>query len=568
METQAPKTSMSSSLLAREVFAVCFPQREGMETLRDPLSDLRRRFFTGGKKTVKAGKAESVNGYSGKIKGKLSGRRLYWKKTVGSLAVEESFDQVKGSVVVRRDLEGNIASRVFFDRSQIWIKSEYYDPWDLTNPAVIFKPVASSDLLERFDWDADLNRFQCTELHPLPYERGTAEESILSARFGDPPFLVSVAEGDFCYCTKKEAQERLRAREEIKDGTVVLMPAWQVRDGSLNGEEGEEKTDVSFTSLEEYAKVGPEKEVQPETAPAAPPEVRDTLEFSLKDLADEAAVQTETPTAAPVAAPSREIPEVAPPAPVQPVEPNAQEAEEVAQIAARVLGEPSQAKHPERVAIQITDGKMEPIAPEPAQDARSEPEEPGTITVVTRPVTALGHSSYEGEYVDGKREGFGSHFDKNGNLSYAGSWKQDRKDGLGVSFRGSDHALHIARWEDGKPGDFVTLFDKDGNLRYSGKIIDGKKQGAGVSVSLQDGTFFVGKWENGEPTGFGSSFDSQGNLLYYGNWKNGKRDGHGTEFDANGSIIFDGEWKDGKYHNGILYQRQTDPDPESDPDWD
>lgn len=133
--------------------------------------------------------------------------------------------------------------------------------------------------------------------------------------------------------------------------------------------------------------------------------------------------------------------------------------------------------------------------------------------------------------------------------------ERGQKDGLGVSFRDSDHALHISRWKEGVPGEFVTLFDKDGNLRYSGRIENGKKQGAGISYNQEDGTIFVGKWQDGHPTGIGSAFDRDGNLVYYGAWDQGKRCGHGTEFDKNGGIVFDGEWRDGKYYNGILYQK-------------
>ena len=647
VENKAPVTSMSSSLLAREVYAVCFPERESVETLDDALADLRRRFFTGGRKTVRTGKNVASGGYTGKLKGKMSGRRLYWKKTAGSVPAEESFDQRNGCLVVRRDMQGNIVSRIFFDRSHIWIKSEYYDLWDPNNPAVIFKPVASSDLVERFDWDEEKKRFRCTELFPLEYKKGSAEESLLAARFGDPPFLVSSENGVYCYCGKQDAQERLKAQEEIQDGNIVLMPAWQVRDGSLSGEEEPEDSKITFTSLEEYAQVVPEKEVKPESAPVAPPEVRDTLEFSLADvLAAEAASAAEASTAEPVPNEETSVPAAEPavaeesetpvfeaesePAPVEqldepvleepvpdeaplessPVEEAAaeeapaveaprepasvseeREVSELEEIADRVLSEQSEKTSPPDDLLKETSAPLEslvarvvsqgsvaqeshPVLRDPVAAAQGETRRfvsdgvVSEIQVVSRPVNQLGQATYEGEYANGKREGFGAHYDQGGNLSYAGSWKEDRKNGLGVSFRSSDHALHIANWEDGKPGSYVTLFDKDGNLRYSGRIIDGKKQGAGVAVNPRDGTVFVGKWENGEPTGFGSSFDQQGNLLYYGNWANGKRNGHGTEFDVNGSIIFDGEWKDDKYHNGILYQKQSEGDAGEDPAWD
>ena len=361
MDSKAPVTSMSASLLAREVYAVCFPERESVETLSDPLADIRRRFFTGGRKTAKAGKDQATGGYTGKLKGKMTGRRFYWKKMAGSVPAEESFDQRNGCIVVRRDMEGNITSRIFFDRSHIWIKSEYYDVWNANDPVVIFKPVASSDLVERFDWDAEKNRFRCTELYPLPYNKGSAEESILTARFGEPSFLVSSETGDFCYCPKQEAKERMKAQEEIQDGNVVLMPAWQVKDGSLSGEEGEETTGISFTSLEEYAQVVPEKEVQPESAPAAPPEIGDTLEFSLNEVLEEAA---------------EESPAEAQPAPVK--EETSPEAPAAEQPAAEVTA-PAEAAE-KQPAVEET-------APEETAEERPDAEETVTESPAEEPST-------------------------------------------------------------------------------------------------------------------------------------------------------------------------------------
>ncbi len=513
-------SAMSSSLLTRDVYCVCFPQRDGLDSLRGELAYARKKFFTSGKKAVKVGKAEIIKGFDGKLHGKLSRRGLYWKKTAGKLALEESFDQRSGYVIVRRDFRGVIVSRTFFDKNHLWTKSEYYDPENQACAAVIFKPLDASNLVERFDWDQDRKRYCATELHPLPYSLGTAEQSILTARFGEPELVVSTGEGDFCYCPKADAQNRKRTLDEIKDGTIVLMPAWEIRDGALAEEEREEESSVAFTSLEEYAKIEPGQKSLPESpAPAGPPESTEPDEFS------------------PPAEPENSVVE------------NENSEDDLILEAARKA---AKAETPEPDAA---------VREEAGETGLSEVEQQESLPVPAtgrgRTEQSNGMTAYEGEYLDGKRDGFGSYYYKDGSLCYAGFWKNDKRDGLGVSFRESDHALHVSKWENGQPGGFVSLFEKDGSLRYGGRIENGKKEGAGVSFSQSDGTIFVGKWENGLPTGLGSSFDRDGNLLYYGGWKDGKRSGHGTEFDGNGSIVYDGEWKDGKYYNGILYQRQV-----------
>ena len=595
MENTITNNAISASLLARNVYGVCFPQRDTMDALHSEFAAAREKFFTGGRKRVRVGRSEVVQGFDGKLKGKVSRRGLYWKKTAAgmaggrAIALEEAFDQRGGHVLVRRDFRNIIVSRTFFDKGQIWLKSEYYEPWDTVNARVIFKPSSTEDTVERFDWDGENKRYRSTLLYPVPYLAGTPEQSILGSRFGQPPFLVSTGEGEFCYCPKEEAQARKKALEDIQGGTIVLMPAWEVKDGALAQEEGEEEADIAFPSLEEYAVIPPKAEAVVEEAPAEEPSVEEAAmeEAAMEEAAvEETAVEETAVEEAPAEEAAVEETAVEETA-VEEAETKAivelahrqEEAEAPRTEEEEILAAARQAAHaaedePEE-APQTADEARE--VPETADKAREEAPQEGAPAHAGETVQpqgiqiageAGGMTAYRGEYQDGKRHGFGAAYYKDGSLSYAGFWKEGKKDGLGVSFRDGDHALHIARWENGKPGGFVSLFDSQGSLRYSGRFVNGKKQGAGVTVNPADGTLFVGKWQDGEATGVGSAFDQEGNLLYYGGWKDGKRHGQGTEFDKNGAIVFDGEWRDGKYHNGILYQKLSEDGESEGPDWD
>ena len=616
MENAITNNAISASLLARNVYGVCFPQRDTMDALHSEFAAAREKFFTGGRKRVRVGRSEVVQGFDGKLKGKVSRRGLYWKKTAAgmagarAIALEEAFDQRGGHVLVRRDFRNIIVSRTFFDKGQIWLKSEYYEPWDAVNARVIFKPSSTEDTVERFDWDGENKRYRSTLLYPVPYLAGTPEQSILGSRFGQPPFLVSTGEGEFCYCPKEEAQARKKALEDIQGGTIVLMPAWEVKDGALAQEEGEEEADIAFPSLEEYAVIPPKAEAVVEEAPAeetvaeeAAVEETAAEESTAEESAvEDAAVEEAAVEEAAVEEPAVEEPAVEESAveetaveetAVEEAAVEEAEAEAIVELAHRqeegteaprteeeeILAAARQAAHaaedepeeaPQAAAevqeVPETADKSQKEAPrEGALAHAGEVEKPQGIQIAGE---AGGMTAYRGEYQDGKRHGFGAAYYKDGALSYAGFWKEGKKDGLGVSFRDGDHALHIARWENGKPGGFVSLFDSQGSLRYSGRFVNGKKQGAGVTVNPADGTLFVGKWQDGEATGVGSAFDQEGNLLYYGGWKDGKRHGQGTEFDKNGAIVFDGEWRDGKYHNGILYQKLVEDGESEGPDWD
>lgn len=580
MEPNVASSAMSLSLLARNVYCVCFADRDSLDILRGELALARERYFTGGCKTLRVGKREVIRGFEGKLQGKLSRRGFFWRKSAhnvtgtGNLLLEEAFDQKGGYLLVNRDFRNIIASRVFFNKALAWLKSEYYEPWDTHNARVIFKPVDSDDLVERFDWDAAKKRYRSTMLYPVPYLEGDAGQSLLNAQFGEPKLLVSTGEGMFCYCPKEEAQRRKQALADLRRGTLVILPAWEVKEGSLAapGEPEPEGPDITFSSLEEYAHIQ-EPPVKDLPAVAAPEE--ETIveapvpgEETAPAVPEEPAPQEEVEVTAPEeAAGERPLPEEAAPSGEAPAaqEERAQEPAPQAESAGPAEEpspwEPQDAEDREilQAAREAAGVQTQGLSPANGPSYRGELRE-GLPWGQGRTEQPNGRTSYEGEFRAGKREGFGAYYYKNGSLCYAGSWKEDKKDGLGVSFRESDHILHIAKWKEGAPGEFVSLFDKEGNLRYGGRIEDGKKQGAGVSYNAADGTVFVGKWQDGQPTGIGSAFDREGNLAYYGAWKDGKRHGHGTEFDSAGAIVFDGEWRDGKYYNGILYQKKGPED--------
>lgn len=546
--TSPMSTSASTSLLARHVYCVCFPQRDGLDFLHGELARARESFYTGGAKAVRISRRETIRGYEGKLRGKLSRRGFFWRKTVGPVAgakkrtLEESFDQPGGTLLVTRDFQGLIKSRVFFDKNHRWIRSEYYEPWDNQQARVTFKPVEASSDVERFDWDRGQQRCRSTLLSPVAYEEGTSAQSLANARFGEPQLLVSTEEGVFCYCPPQEAQARQAAAKELQGGAVFLLPAWEVREGSLAQEE--EGPLVTFSSLEDYAHLEePSFQASPASEKPAPvQEAASAPNASGKKEGQPSAPKAETASKKP--APVQEAVS-APVAPEKEEEqpPAWQENQEDREILERARA----ASQSNPVSTGASAG---------AQGVRVRTQGPGGLT------------AYEGEFRNGKRDGFGSCYYANGDLSYAGFWKGDKKDGLGVSFREGDHVLHISHWNEGTPGEFVSLFDQQGNLRYGGRMENGKKQGAGVSYKQEDGTVFVGQWKDGQPTGMGSAYDREGHLVYYGGWDQGKPSGHGTEFDPTGAIVFDGEWKDGAYYNGVLYRKPDgEPSEEERPLW-
>lgn len=590
MENTITSNAMSASLLSRDVYGVCFPQRDSLDVLHSEFAAAREQFFSGGRKAVKVGRSQVVKGFDGKLKGKLTRRGLYWKKTATgmagerAIALEEVFEQKGGWMLVTRDFRNVIVSRAFFNKSHIWLKSEYYEPWDAACARVIFKPGDLGDTVERFDWDPVNKRYDSTLLYPVTYQPGTPEESLLTARFGQPQLLVATAQGQFGYCPQQEAKDRQQAREQIQEGTILLMPAWEVKDGEIAKaqKEEDEESAISFTTLEDYAQLPPAQEEAPQEE-AQSPAGEGAPQEEAPSPAGEEAPQEEVQTSAQEEAPQEEA--NSPTGEEAPQEEAQSPAGEGApqEEAQSPAGEEMPEEEAPSPAEEETPGE-EPLPQEDAailqaarQAAQGQPQpgevQPGEGTLVVQGKEAGRAAAYDGAYAQGKRQGFGSAYYQDGALRYAGFWNRGKKEGLGVSFRDGDHALHVARWTDGKPGEFVSLFDGQGNLRYSGYMKDGKKDGAGVSPAPQGEGLYVGKWKDGESLEVGSAFDREGNLLYYGQWKDGKRHGRGTAFDKTGAVVFDGEWKEDGYFNGVLYQKWGGEDPAgepegTDPDWD
>ena len=344
MENTITSNAMSASLLSRDVYGVCFPQRDSLDVLHSEFAAAREQFFSGGRKTVKVGRSQVVKGFDGKLKGKLSRRGLYWKKTATgmagerAIALEEVFEQKGGWMLVTRDFRNVIVSRAFFNKSHIWLKSEYYEPWDAACARVIFKPGDLGDTVERFDWDPVNKRYDSTLLYPVTYQPGTPEESLLTARFGQPQLLVATAQGQFGYCPQQEAKDRQQAREQIQEGTILLMPAWEVKDGEIAKpqKEEDEESAISFTTLEDYAQLPPaqeeasaaaageempEKEAQSPTGEETPekeapsPAGEEKPQEEAQSPAGEEAPEKEAPSPAGEEAPEKEAPSVGEEAP-------------------------------------------------------------------------------------------------------------------------------------------------------------------------------------------------------------------------------------------------------------
>ena len=155
---------------------------------------------------------------------------------------------------------------------------------------------------------------------------------------------------------------------------------------------------------------------------------------------------------------------------------------------------------------------------------------------------------FEGEYLNGKKNGKGKEFYFNGQIKYEGEYLKDLKNGKGKEY-----------YYNGKlyfEGNFLN--DK----RWSGRIYDEKtdniqelKNGTGFlkEYDVIRGLIFEGEYLNGKKNGKGKEFYYNGQIKYEGEYLNDKRNGKGKEYYAAGILRFEGDYLNGKRWNGKIY---------------
>lgn len=114
-----------------------------------------------------------------------------------------------------------------------------------------------------------------------------------------------------------------------------------------------------------------------------------------------------------------------------------------------------------------------------------------------RTVSPDGMTSYDGEYLDDRRNGFGVCYYNNGSINYVGNWTDNSRNGGGVGYRLSDGTMHAGKWDNNTPDGYGARFDRNGNLIDVSNYENGVRTGKSVSFD-KNGNIVVSVYENGE----------------------------------------------------------------------
>lgn len=168
---------------------------------------------------------------------------------------------------------------------------------------------------------------------------------------------------------------------------------------------------------------------------------------------------------------------------------------------------------------------------------------------------------YEGKLEEGKLEDQGKEYDKNGILSYEGTFLHGKRSGQGTSYR-NGVISYKGEFDAGVPSGTGTSYDKEGDMVVQGEFADGLPEGTGKEYKkgtlLYQGGFSAGKhngkgtlylspteqldatFQDGEPDGV-VTWSKSGKTYYQGDWADGKPEGFGTLFGKSGKKLYQGQ---------------------------
>lgn len=423
------------------------------------LDEARRAYFAG--KAAKGVCRVVEDGREGKIRYKLGRNCFRWKKVCGGKTLQEAFSVADGWRLLTHDCEGRLLSSAAYDGGLRWLRTAYYAPGSAAPEAVLSR--GEGCLLLRTAAGE-------TKLLPCPWEPGTAGQSLVNAKAGEPRATARAQGGCFCFCPEEERALRFAALRGIRSDPAALRPVWP-------GADGAEELDFTVTP-NDGALSGP---CGPD--PAGSPGGREAPPRAVHTVHKEAG-KPETEESADDYAANREIFACG--------ERPAKYAVAAKGLAGGVRGGPRRGGPPApslRIVVgagesylyagRLTDG---------LRQGRGRTETPAGLT------------AYEGAYRDDLREGFGVYYYKSGRLAYAGGWKRNLREGLGVAFGAKDGAVFVGNWKANAAAGEGTQFDLSGRPVYSGGWKDGRRSGYGVE--FRGGRVWrAGFWRAGEYLG-------------------------------------------------------------------
>ncbi len=486
-----------------------------------------------------------------------------WKKAGGRAVLQEAFAVGGGFRLVAHGPAGELRSAAAFDAGLRWLRTAYYSG-DPARPAAVLRRAGGALLLAVRGGGAPVR------LLPCPARPGTAAQSYVNSRAGEPAVLARTDAGTFCFCREEERALRLKILAGLARDPASLTPRWPGED--------DPPAELKFRVIPNDGTRPPvpaPKKPRKRPAPGAAEGYAVDREIFLgrapapgrkyavaaKGLSGgiQAAAPPgtsfagkgarETPPAGPAEqspkSAGRENPKTAPPEKTENQQnPDGGQADAASRCQAvpvssfaqavpvsSFAGKGARETPPESPPVneKNREGARETPPAGPAQNPEQGPEKGGKPPAENNSV----HIIEEKENPEPAEN-------QNGNPERPGTAPtgkaENQKNPEGAQADAASRGLI--------PAKRIVVSSMESYL-YFGKLINGLREGRGRTQTAGGHTAYEGGYRGDRREGFGVYYYKSGRLCYAGGWKRNLRDGMGVAFGSKDGSIFVGHWKDG-----------------------
>ena len=512
------------------IYSVLVSDYEKLDFKNDALAGVRANYFNSGCKEQKEITEIELHGMDYKMSCLLTENEpLSWKVTRDNRPYQ-SVKRATGGVysVITYNDRGIVFKRQFFDRNHIWLRTEYFNRSIADKLITRIYPRKVSGIITLVTEDIDDNGIVSVKtLFPSDKQSNENSRVLIYSNVGMLWYDASFLPSDMPFTEKKSYGNSgfvfngdLFKNDFVPENAYNLEDCTYLTDEDIpnvsDTAEPVSKKDYSAYDIIEKILVEAHKtnkdlfgEIINHTAEEdfEPAEVKIVTGEKDEQLSDDEVEENSQISEHEIADDTDAVAETA--------DEQTEDSENVVTIDSS--GEASEDEETDFEKVEANIGTHCQIDDVPTEESDEEnpeivnEEEPHCDVVI---LTKSGRYTYFGNLDENNcRTGRGRTVSPDGMTSYDGEYLDDRRNGFGVCYY------------------------NNGSINYVGNWTDNSRNGGGVGYRLSDGTMHAGKWDNNTPDGYGARFDRNGNLIDVSNYENGVRTGKSVSFDENGNIV-------------------------------
>lgn len=512
------------------IYSVLVSDYEKLDFKNDALAGVRANYFNSGCKEQKEITEIELHGMDYKMSCLLTKNEpLSWKVTRDNLPYQSAKRATGGvySVITYND-RGIVFKRQFFDRNHTWLRTEYFNRSIADKLITRIYPRKVSGIITLVTEDIDDNGIVSVKtLFPSDKQSNENSRVLIYSNVGMLWYDASFLPSDMPFTEKKSYGNSgfvfngdLFKNDFVPENAYNLEDCAYLTDEDIpnvsDTAEPVSKKDYSAYDIIEKILVEAHKtnkdlfgEIINHTAEEdfEPAEVKIVTGEKDEQLSDDEVEENSQISEHEIADDTDAVAETA--------DEQTEDSESVVTVDSS--GEASEDEKTDFEKVEANIGTHCQIDDVPTEESDEEnpeivnEEEPHCDVVI---LTKSGRYTYFGNLDENNcRTGRGRTVSPDGMTSYDGEYLDDRRNGFGVCYY------------------------NNGSINYVGNWTDNSRNGGGVGYRLSDGTMHAGKWDNNTPDGYGARFDRNGNLIDVSNYENGVRTGKSVSFDENGNIV-------------------------------